>query len=109
MQANYDDVSVLSLEGPLVAPMTTRLRRSVEALLGKGERDILLDMAGVPEIDAAGVGELVRAYAMTTGVDGSFGIANPPRRVRQILDRVRLLDVLRPVNPSDVSCRARCA
>src|SRR5215510_2061587 len=88
------DVSVLSLDGPLRAPTTPRLRRRVEALLGNGERAILLDMTGVAEIDAAGIGELVRAYTAATALDGSFAIANVSRKVRRLLDRARLSRLL---------------
>jgi anti-anti-sigma factor len=87
-------VSVLSIDGPLRAPTTSRLRGRVGALLDQGERAILLDMAAVPEIDAAGVGELVAAYTMAAAVGGVFGIARPPRRVRRLLDHARVGDIL---------------
>jgi anti-anti-sigma factor len=73
-------------------PHIGELRRSVQALLLAGERRIVLDLARVPRIDAAGVGELVRAYNMTTAVDGMFSIVHETRFVREILVRVGLFD-----------------
>ena len=52
------------LQGALRAPLDGELRRTVRGLLRRGDRLIVLDLAGVRRIDAAGVGELVRAYNM---------------------------------------------
>src|SRR5262245_33751670 len=90
----FDGASVLSLEGPLRAPTAMRLRRSLQDLLGEGRRAILLDLRGVSEIDAAGVGELAHAYATVTASDGVLRVAHPPRRVRRLLDLACLTGVL---------------
>ena len=50
------------LQGALRAPLDGEPRRTVCGLLRRGERLIVLDLAGVGRIDAAGVGALVRAY-----------------------------------------------
>jgi len=88
------DECVLSVEGPLRAPIEGQLRHKVQALLGRGERKIVLDLARVTAVDAAGVGQLVRAYNMAVGVNGALRIAHPNPKVRSMLDRVGLLDLL---------------
>jgi anti-anti-sigma factor len=89
-----DRQCVLYLEGPLRIPLNGELRHNVRALLGRGERGILLDLSRVEKIDAGGVGELVRAYNMATEADGVLQIAQPTAWVREILQRVGLFDIL---------------
>jgi anti-anti-sigma factor len=91
---DLDDFRVLTLAGPLYAPTAARLRRRVETLIGQGDRAIVLDMTSVPELDAAGVGELARAYVATRAVGRSFAIINLSRSVRELLDRARLVGLL---------------
>src|SRR5687768_3833420 len=88
------DVPVLHINGPLRAPLTTELRHDVRALLDRGERRILLDLALVSEIDAVGVGELVRAYNMTIAAEGVLRIAHAADNVREVIERVGLFGLL---------------
>lgn len=85
---------VLHLEGPLRAPLDGTLRHDVRALLRRGERIIVLDLSHVSEIDAAGVSELVRAYNMAIDADGVLQIVDATPRVRRVLERVRLFEIL---------------
>jgi anti-anti-sigma factor len=83
------------LEDSLRSPLLTGdLQNTVRALLLRGERDIVLDLARVTRIDAAGVGELVRAYNMTAAADGALRIVHATKWVREILERVGLFDRL---------------
>lgn len=85
---------VLSVDGPLLVPQTRELRRRVRALLRRGERTIVLNLGHVSRIDAAGVGELVRAYNMATAADGTLRIVQATPWVRCILELVGLFDLL---------------
>jgi anti-anti-sigma factor len=82
------------LQGALRAPLDGELRRTVRGLLRCGERLVVLDLAGVRRIDAAGVGELVRAYNMGIAAQGGLLIVHPTARVREILQRVGLFEIL---------------
>jgi anti-sigma B factor antagonist len=75
-------------------PVSRALRRDVRALLRCGARAIVVDLAEVSRIDAAGVGELIRAFNMTAAVDGALRIANASAWVRQILELTGLFDLL---------------
>jgi anti-anti-sigma regulatory factor len=59
-----------------------------------GKRRILLDLAEASDLDAAGLGELVRVYRATIAANGVLRIANPSRRIREMLVRVGLFDLL---------------
>ena len=86
--------TTVHVHGALRAPVNNELRRSVCALLSRGERQIRLDLAAVPDVDAAGVGEIVRVFNMARGASGTVRIAGAGRRVRQLLDLAGLLDRL---------------
>jgi anti-anti-sigma factor len=85
---------LVRVEGPLRVPVSRALRREVRALLQRGERAIVVDLAEVSRIDAAGVGELIRAFNMTAAVDGALRIANASAWVRQILELIGLFELL---------------
>ena len=83
------------LEDSLRVPLLTRdLQNTVRALLLRGERDIVLDLARVSRIDAAGVGELIRAYKMSIAADGSLRIVHATEWVREVLERLQLFELL---------------
>lgn len=82
------------VEGSLRVPVSRELRTRVRTLLGRGARGIVVDLAGVRRIDAAGVGELVRAYNMTSAAAGFLRIVHATRWVREILSRVGLFELL---------------
>ena len=54
----------------------------------------MLDFTGVSSIDAAGIGELVRFYNLTAAANGMLRIVHVRSRVRELLHRVALLELL---------------
>jgi anti-anti-sigma regulatory factor len=48
----------------------------------------------VPNLDAAGIGELVHLYNMAAAAHSALRIANARPRIRELLDRVGLFDLL---------------
>ena len=65
----------------------------------QGIRRLEVDLTGVPRIDAAGVGELVRAYNMTAAAAGVLQIRNTTPWVRHVLELVGLFTVLSEGEP----------
>jgi anti-anti-sigma factor len=86
--------TIVELHGTLRAPADMTLREKVDALLGRGERQIVLDLAGISAIDAAGIGELIRAYHTTIAAGGVMRIARARGRVRLVLKFVGVLNLL---------------
>ena len=85
---------IVHVKGTRRAPVSQMLRHSVRALLRRGERRIVLDLSSVSTIDAAGVGELVRTFNMTTSVNGGLRIVNATAWVREMLERAQLFELL---------------
>jgi RNA polymerase sigma-B factor len=92
----YAHFRVLDLEGAFRVPLSGDLRQQVQALLGRQERRILVNLARVPAVDAAGVGALVDAYAITSRAGGILQVTGASRRVCRLLDVAGVLAFLSP-------------
>ncbi len=64
-----------------------------------------LDLSALDDLDAAGVGELVRAFNSVSASGGVLRIAHPNSRVRHVLEITALLTLLagEPGLPRSVS------
>jgi anti-anti-sigma factor len=87
-------VDALCIEDPLYEPNNGEVRRGVRTLLDRGARVVVVDLSRVTRIDAAGVGELVRAYCTTIAANAGLRIVHVTSRVRQMLERAGLFDLL---------------
>ena len=85
---------VISVRDPLLVPHDCDLRNRVRDVLRSAACSIVLDLADVSRIDAAGVGELVRAYNMTIAAGGVLRITNARDKVRALLELARLFDLM---------------
>ena len=86
--------ATLRVEGTLRSPIDVVLRSKVEALLYGGVRRVLLDLSDMSDIDAAGVGELIRIFNMAAAVGGGMEIAGASRHVHRMLDVSGVLTLL---------------
>jgi len=88
--------STLELEGTLRAPATAELRHRVDALLRRGDRCIVLDLEQLSDIDAAGIGELIRAFNLARAGGAAFRLVGTRGRVRHLLEVAGVLRLLNP-------------
>jgi anti-sigma B factor antagonist len=85
------DAIIFDLDGRIVAgEEAALLRDSIRGVLDRGEKKIMLNLAEVPYIDSAGIGELVRAYVAIDRERGRLKLMNPTRKVREVLEMVKL-------------------
>ena len=94
VERSVPGASVLDVVGPLRGPVSLALRRRVGALLRRGERSILVDLARVTDLDAAGLGELAHVYRMVDAANGVLRVACTTGKVRKLLGLTGLLQVL---------------
>ena len=75
-------------------PLKSELPSMVRTLFRRRKQRIVLDLAVVSRIDAAGIGELVRAYNIAIASHGALRIAHTNPRVREMLEGAGLFDRL---------------
>jgi anti-sigma B factor antagonist len=88
------DVMLLDVEGQLtLGDGADRLRDKVRSLLQGGQKQFIVNLAGVPYMDSAGLGELVQAYATTRKQGGTLKLMNTTSRLRDLLVITKLATV----------------
>jgi anti-anti-sigma factor len=89
-EETLERISVVQLEGPLRTPVSPSLQQEVEARLSRGERTLVINLAAVNDVDAAGVGELVRVFNMAIAEGGILRLTHVAPRIREVLQRLGL-------------------
>jgi anti-anti-sigma factor len=72
-------------EGRLTYPLLAEFSGAVTALLGAGERKLLLDMSSVTYVDSATIGCLMDLYRQATAAGGALKLASVQKRVETML------------------------
>ena len=88
------DVVVLDLKGKVTLGQGDELLKDkVNSLVNQGHRKILLNLADVPYVDSAGLGEIVRTYTTVSRQGGSMKLLNLTKRITDLLSITKLLTV----------------
>src|ERR1700694_4931532 len=88
------DVVVLDLKGKITLGQGDELLKDkVNSLVNQGHRKIVLNLAEVPYIDSAGLGEIVRTYTTVSRQGGSLKLLNLTKRITELLSITKLLTV----------------
>ena len=88
------DVTVLDLKGKMtLGEGDELLKDKINSLVQQGHRKIVLNLEGVPYIDSAGLGEIVRTYTTIGRQGGSLKLLNLTKRITDLLSITKLLTV----------------
>jgi anti-sigma B factor antagonist len=88
------DVIVLDLKGKVTLGAGDELLKDkVNSLVNQGHRKIVLNLADVPYVDSAGLGEIVRTYTTVSRQGGSLKLLNLTKRITDLLAITKLLTV----------------
>jgi anti-sigma B factor antagonist len=88
------DVVVLDLRGRvMLGDGDEVLKDKVNSLLNQGMKKIVLNLAEVPYIDSAGLGEVVRTYTTVSRQGGQLKLLNLTKRITDLLAITKLLTV----------------
>ena len=68
------------------------LREQIAAVVASGDRNILLDLRDVHQMDSGGVGTLVAVYLHTVKRGGALKLLQPSERVNRVLHMTHLED-----------------
>jgi anti-sigma B factor antagonist len=72
---------------------SVQLRDAVRDLLGKGSKQILLNLGDVTYIDSSGIGELVSAFTTVRNQGGDLKLLNLTKKVHDLLQITKLYTV----------------
>ena len=81
-----DDVSIVDLDGKLIATDAVALYDAVQGLTARGISKILINMDGLDLMDSSGLGELGRAAKLAASRGAALKLSNPGREVRRTLE-----------------------
>ena len=88
------DVTILDLKGKItLGEGDEALKDKINSLTLQDRRRILLNLEGVPYIDSAGLGEIVRTYTTVSRQGGQLTLVNLTKRIEDLLSITKLLTV----------------
>lgn len=93
-ERKINDVTVLDLTGKMtLGEGDELLKQTINNLLAAGAKKIVLNLGGVPYIDSAGLGEVVRTHTTVSRQGGSLKLLNLTKRIEDLLSITKLLTV----------------
>ena len=88
------DVMILDLKGKItLGEGDELLKDKVNSIVSQNHRKIVLNLADVPYLDSAGLGEVVRAYTTVSRQGGNRKLLNLTKRITDLLSITKLLTV----------------
>ena len=101
------DVMVLDLKGKMtLGEGDELLKDKVNSLVHQGHRKLILNVAAVPYVDSAGLGEIVRTYTTVSRLGGSLKLLNLTKRIHDLLSITKLLTVFETFESEDDAVRS---
>ncbi len=94
--------SIRQVEGVVIVDLSGRiklgegssvLRDTVKDLLGKGQKNILLNLGDISYIDSSGIGELVSAFTSVRNQGGELKLLHLTKKITDLLQITKLYTV----------------
>ena len=80
------EVLILDLKGKMtLGEGDELLKDKINSLISQGRKKLLLNLEGVPYIDSAGLGEIVRTYTTVSRQGGKLKLLNLTKRIQDLL------------------------
>ena len=92
-ERNAGEVTILGVKGKLILDEVDLLRNKVTSLVDQNRRKLLLDLGGVPYVDSAGLGEIVRCHTTVTRQGGQLKLLNLTKRIQDLMTITKLSNV----------------
>ena len=107
VERQVGDVVILDLHGKiLIGEGDDALREAVTKLADAGKTKILLNLADVPYVDSAGLGEIVRTYTTVSRKGGKLRLLNLTKKIQDLLSITKLLTVFETYESEDEAVRS---
>jgi anti-sigma B factor antagonist len=100
-------VTILDLNGKLtMGEGDELLRDKINSLIHQERKKLVLNLAEVPYVDSAGLGEIVRAYTTVSRQGGALKLLNLTKRIQDLLSITKLLTVFETFDSEDDAVRS---
>jgi len=87
-------VIIIDVDGKIVlGDGDVEIKKTVDNLLARGSKNFLLNLAKVPYLDSAGLGEIIRCFTTLRKNGGTFKLLSPNQRIIDLMTITKLLDV----------------
>ena len=101
------DVLILDVKGRItLGEGDELLKDKVNSLLNQGLKKIILNLAEVPYIDSAGLGEIVRTYTTVSRQGGNLKLLSLTKRITDLLSITKLLTVFETFDSENEAVRS---
>jgi anti-sigma B factor antagonist len=88
------EVVILDVEGKiLLGEGDIEIKRAIDELLAQGRKKFLINLAKVPYIDSAGLGQIIRCFTAIRKAGGVLKLMSPNPRVIDLLTVTKLVNV----------------
>ena len=109
-ERSVGDVMVLDVKGKVtLGEGDEMLKDKVNSLVNQGHKKIVLNLAEVPYIDSAGLGEIVRTYTTVSRQGGNLKLLNLTKRITDLLSITKLLTVFETYDSENDAIRSFAA
>ena len=89
-----DSVTIVDVSGRItLGEGCTQLRELIREQLGKGNKNVLLNLGDVSYIDSSGIGELVSSYTAVSNQGGNLKLLNLTKKVQDLLQITKLYTI----------------
>ncbi len=107
VERQVGDVVILDLHGKiLIGEGDDALREAVTRLSDAGKTKIVLNLADVPYVDSAGLGEIVRTYTTVSRKGGKLKLLNLTKKIQDLLSITKLLTVFETYDSENEAVRS---
>src|SRR5438270_8848270 len=87
-------ITILDLKGKMtLGEGDELLKDKINSLIQQDRKQLVLNLADVPYIDSAGLGEIVRTYTTVSRQGGKLKLLNLTKRITDLLAITKLLTV----------------
>ena len=101
------DVVVVDLGGRItLGEATGRVRESIQDVVGKGHRKVLLNLSKLDYLDSAGLGEIIGAYTTMRNADGQMKLVKVTGRALDLLQVTKLATLFEFFDDEETAIRS---
>ncbi len=101
------DVKIIDVHGDIMIGQGDKLLRDVvHGLLSQGHKNILINLAKVPYMDSAGIGEIIRCHTSATKQGATVKLLKLTKKIKEVLTITRLITVLDHFDDEDEAIKS---